>query len=370
MAIKSGASESGDLARVFSAIEQANIKAVIYFYSEDFAHRGIEREFASRFPNAQCIGASMIGGWGTRTPIEKGVTAISFSSDEVEEATVVFEEGVKSDPRAAAKALLSSLRSRLGAKRLNPTEYVGIILVDGLCLGEQIVKEFTVAQGFPIPLVGGAAADAITFTKTFVSHNARISGDGALVMVMKMKVPFFFNHYVHYVPTQRTCIVTHAEPEKRIIWEIEGKNAAEYYADMIGLSSANQINISHFSSNPLGVVIGDTVYTRSPNAVIDGKGLQFYCFIEAGTNMHLLRQGDIIKNANQALADAREYLDNVSGAILFNCILRYLEMKNEPGKLQAFADVFGDVPLCGFNTYGEELFTHHNQTLTALFFGR
>ena len=70
----------------------------------------------------------------------------------------------------------------------------------------------------------------------------------------------------------------------------------------------------------------------------------------------------------KAVNEAREYLGTVSGAILFNCVLRYLEMKEEK-KLDAFHKVFSEIPYVGFNTYGEELFTHHNQTLTALFLG-
>jgi hypothetical protein len=55
--------------------------------------------------------------------------------------------------------------------------------------------------------------------------------------------------------------------------------------------------------------------------------------------------------------------------VLFNCVLRYLEMKASPGMLERFADVFAGPAVVGVNTYGEELFTHHNQTLTALFIG-
>ena len=41
----------------------------------------------------------------------------------------------------------------------------------------------------------------------------------------------------------------------------------------------------------------------------------------------------------------------------------------EDRKVEAFNEAFAGMPFIGFNTYGEELFTHHNQTLTALFIG-
>jgi methyl-accepting chemotaxis protein len=58
----------------------------------------------------------------------------------------------------------------------------------------------------------------------------------------------------------------------------------------------------------------------------------------------------------------------VQGSILFNCVLRYLELK-ELRKVDVFNRVFDKQSMIGFNTYGEEFFTHHNQTLTAVFFG-
>jgi hypothetical protein len=230
------------------------------------------------------------------------------------------------------------------------------------------MKELSTAGNFSFPFIGGAAADELTFTETLVGHNDHLSGDGAVVAVLKMNVPFFYNHYVHYKPTNKEFLITQADPEKRIVWEIDNQPAANFYAKALNVSGPEDIEHIHFSRNPLGVVIGDTVYTRSPNAVIDGKGLQVYCFIEAGTKMHLLQQGNIIENARHALAEAHQFLPTVKGAILFNCVLRYLEMK-EDNTMEAFHNVFSELPYIGFNTYGEELFTHHNQTLSALFIG-
>jgi hypothetical protein len=151
-----------------------------------------------------------------------------------------------------------------------------------------------------------------------------------------------------------------------MILEINGESAALFYAKQIGID-VNSLDAGVFSKHPLGVISKDNVYVRSPRRVID-KGLQFYCHIETGTIVHLLKQGDIIANAEKSLAEAGMYLPDIQGGILCNCVLRYLELK-ELNKLAAFNNVFNKYSFIGFNTYGEELFTHHNQTLTAVFFG-
>ena len=357
-----------EVSRVISEVSQDDVKVVVFFFSPEMEAASLQNQFSSAFPKATRLGASMIGGWSTRGPVEKGLVAMSLTGDEVEDVFLTFREGVKRDPRGVARSLASDVVSRWGDRQMDPEHHVGIVLFDGLCLGEKIVQELSAQKNFVFPIIGGAAADELQFRRTLVVANERISADGALLAVLKMRVPFFFDHYVHFKPSTKTSIVTQSEPDRRIVWSLDGQDAAQRYAQMLGLGSASQIQNSHFSRHPLGVVIGDTVYARSPNAVVEGRGLQFYCSIEAGTRVSLLEKGDLIANTREGIENTKHYLRKVRCAILFNCVLRYLEMK-EDRLIQPFNDLFEGIPFIGFNTYGEELFTHHNQTLTALFIG-
>jgi hypothetical protein len=374
MAIKTASRQSGDIQGIIREINQDSVRAVIYFFSMEFEKNEFHRALKQAFPGAACIGASMIGGWSDKGAVERGITAMSLSSNEVAEVYTAFREGVKIDPGLAARSAIGDLKRKTAARGINPDEYLGLIFFDGLCLGEMIMKEFTLEQDLNLPFIGGAAADELTFTKTQVALDEKVSSDGLAVMIMKMKIPFYFSHYVHYIPTNTFFTVTRSENAKRVVWEIDGQPAAEYYAVKTGVRDVGRLNAGVFAKNPLGVKIGESVYVRSPNAVIDGKGLQFYCYIEAGTRVYLLRQGDIISDAENSLRDAARYIpvnsatgSGIQGALLFNCVLRYLELK-ELRKIDAFNRVFGQ-SFIGFNTFGEELFTHHNQTLTAVFFG-
>ena len=369
MAIKVASRDRWDIEGIIAEIQQPNIKAIIYFFSVSFENHEPQKALKQAFPGAACIGSSMIGGWSSKMALEKGITVMSLSSDEVAETYTAFQEGVKQDPARAAQAAIRELKQKITGKTLSPDKYLGLIFFDGLCLGELIMKEFTLEESLNMAFVGGAAADELTFTKTVVGIDSRLSGDGLAVLVMKMNIPFFFNHHVHYIPTGTAFTVTKSDNMKRVIWEINGEPAAPFYARQIN-SDPGRLDAGVFSKHPFGVKIGESVYVRSPNAVIDGKGLQFYCYIEAGTRVHLLKQGDIIADAQESLTYAERFLPaGIQGSILFNCVLRYLELK-ELRKLDAFNNVFNKYNLIGFNTYGEELFTHHNQTLTAVFFGK
>ena len=123
--------------------------------------------------------------------MERGFTALSLSGQEVDFAVSSFKEQVKGDPRKAAQEIVEDISRQLPSDDVNPAEYVGIVLVDGLALGELVMKEFSTARKFSFPLVGGAAADELTFSETLVAHDSRISGDAVCVAVMKMKLPLF-----------------------------------------------------------------------------------------------------------------------------------------------------------------------------------
>jgi signal transduction histidine kinase/CheY-like chemotaxis protein len=368
MAIKTASRQDYNIEKIIEGINQANIKAVFYFFSPEFEKYEFQKALAKAFPHIVCVGSSMIGGWSSAGAIQTGITAMSLSSDEVDEAYVSFQEGVKEDPVRAAKAAIGELKQLTVEENINPDEYLGLIFFDGLCLGELIMKEFSMEPNLNMAFVGGAAADELTFTKTFVSAGDKLSSDGLVAVILKMRIPFYFDHYVHYLPTETSFTITKVETMHRIVWEINGEPAALFYAKQIGVDDIGRLDANVFAKHPLGLNFGQSVYVRSPNAVIDGRGLKFYCYLEAGTKVYLLKQGNIISNAEKSLYTAGQFLPGIQGCLLFNCVLRYLELK-EQDKMSAFNGVFREYPMIGFNTYGEELFTHHNQTLTAVFFG-
>ena len=367
MAIKVASFQHWNIAEIIDGIGQPDVKVVIYFFSPALEKHEPHKALTSAFPGATCIGASMIGGWSSNGAIENGITVMSLSDEEVDEVYSSLQEGVNEDAIGSAKAALAELKQQTDVRKINPEEYLGLIFFDGLCLGELIMKEFSMERDLNMAFVGGAAADEQTFTKTFVGINDKLSSNGLAVAILKMKIPFFFDHYVHCFPTDNSFTIGKVEATKRIAWEINGEPAAVFYARQIGVE-VEELDAATFAKHPVGLKFGDSVYARSPKAVIDGKGLQFYCYIEAGNKVCLLEQGDIIAHAEQCLTGASQFLPGIQGVLLFNCILRYLELR-ELDKVNSFNDIFSKSPMIGFNTYGEELFTHHNQTLTAVFFG-
>ena len=370
MAIKVSACHTTNMNELIREIDQPRIKAVIYFFSVEFERCEPHKALKQAFPRASCIGASMSGGWCTAGVVEKGIVAMSFSEDEVEEVFVSLQEKAMEDPVSAAKAAIAELKRKLWHGIIHPNKYLGIILFTFSCRGEDIMKTFTTEKDLNFPFVGGVAGDELSFTKTFVGMDEKLSTEGIAVMIMKMKIPFLCDHYTHCIPTNMAVTITKVDIQTRTVWEIDGQSAAPYYAKLIGVSNVDTLTPGDFAAHPMGIVVGDQVYVRSINTLAEGNiGLACACQLEPQTKVHILKLGDIIDNARKVVRYAESFTPNLQSAILFNCVGRYLELK-QLGKIAAFNDVFKHLGFIGCNTYGEELFTHHNQTLTAVFFGK
>jgi hypothetical protein len=349
-------------------IEQPGLKVLIYFFSMEYERFEPHKAVKRAFPQALCVGTSMLGGWSSNGIVGKGLLAMSLGTDEVEEVFSSVKEGIKSAPELCAKTAIEELKRKIGYRNITPDDYLGLVFLDGISRGEVIMQALSMEARLNLPFVGGSAS-ADEFTRTLVSHNETLSADGLVLVVMKMKIPFHCTHSVHLLPSGSTMVATKVSVKERIVWELNGEPAAPYYAKLIGAGSIDRLNEGVFIKNSLGVVSGDRVYCRSISKVVEGRGLQFFCYIEAGTTLHLLKPGDIIAESRKVMTEAQSYLPQVQAAVLYNCAYRAAELKALK-KEQTFNDLFKPLSFIGFTCYGEELFTHHNQTLTALFLGR
>jgi len=83
--------------------------------------------------------------------------------------------------------------------------------------------------------------------------------------------------------------------------------------------------------------------------------------------MHLLESEDIVQKTKEDLKAKMDEMGGVSAILNFHCILRTLELE-ETGQTDDYANLFKDVDMIGFSTYGEQYVGHINQTSTMLMF--
>ncbi|MFJ5833564.1 FIST C-terminal domain-containing protein [Streptomyces sp. NPDC093089] len=108
---------------------------------------------------------------------------------------------------------------------------------------------------------------------------------------------------------------------------------------------------------------------RNPQAAAPDGDLRFWAQIPPGMEVDVMRSGKLTADTRGALRRARLDLGGSSGAVLFDCGFRRLEM-DARNLSAAFPSALDGIPAAGFHTYGESWLGHVNQTLTGVVFGR
>src|SRR5690606_6144748 len=241
-----------------------------------------------------------------------------------------------------------------------------LILVDGALMKEEKVNE---ALGNACPLltfVGGSAGDDLKFERTPVHDATRSKSGHAVVVLMRVNGPFHILKTCNYAPTEKMYKVTRADPERRRVVELDGRPAAEVYAEALGFPVA-QLDTPPMLLNPLSSVIEGKPWLRTVFGAEDGE-LILVCGVEEGHELCLPKNREIVEDTRQALREASARFGGpATGGVLFNCAARKLEVEIKDVAEPYYA-VFKDFPVAGVHTHGESWIGHMNQTLTGLLF--
>jgi hypothetical protein len=354
---------------ILEGLGDVDAAAVMFFASPAIGGEAIGQALTRHFPSATVIGCTTAGEFTERATGTGGVSAIALPRSLVRTAAAALADldgGVDAGVTAAVAQLERQLDRPL--RDLDPSRYVGFVLIDGLHGDEERVNDLLGNAAPLLSFVGGSAGDDLAFTRTTVYAEGAGHDHGAALLVLESDAPFQVVKSCSFEPMGRTFTITDADVPQRIVWELDGRPAAQVYAEAVGCGAAD-LGSTVFMSHPVGLMIDGRPWIRSPQQVVEGRGLKFYCQVLPQMQVELMRGTDLIAETRNDLRQAAGDLGGqVSGAVMFNCILRRLEIdqKNLGDK---FVDALADIPTAGFHTYGESWLGHINQTLTAVLFG-
>jgi hypothetical protein len=160
-------------------------------------------------------------------------------------------------------------------------------------------------------------------------------------------------------------VVTEADPERRLVREINAQPAAEEYARLVGVAP-DQLSHFVFAAHPVTVRVGGHHHVRAIQKVEPNGDLAFFAAIDEGL-VHTLAEGsDNVEHLGRAL-DALTVGGRQPDAILgCDCILRRLEVAQIQAQ-RAVSRLLAQHRVVGFSTYGEQYnAVHVNQTFTGV----
>jgi hypothetical protein len=336
-------------------------RLLIFFASASIAPDEIADRMEAAFPRAETFGCSTAGEIVTGKMLTNSLVAMAFNRQAIKDSKVEVLEDLNRESHRAFNAFERHFDKPMS--KMDPKQYVGIILIDGLSGKEEQIMD-RIGDFTNVNFIGGSAGDDLEFRSTYVYANGKSYTNAAVLAILEPNTEFSFVKTQSFCPLQQKLLVTKADETKREILEFNHKPAAVAYAEALGTTVADAPN--HFMHNPVGVVYEGEPFVRSPQQIKDNS-IVFYCGVKEGIELSLLESTDIIASTKDALTAAKTELGNISGIINFNCILRTLELR-EKGLTGSYGALFGDFPTIGFSTYGEQFIGHINQTATMLVF--
>jgi hypothetical protein len=330
----------------------------------------------------------------------RSVTAMAFSANVFERVEIVGASGIEKDPARTVDDLFVELGRLLGSdmRSLDSRQYAGLVFFDGLSnAGAKLMDR--VGELSDIVFIGGYAGDDRSFVRTVVYNDGEALENGVVFAVMKPRGEFRLIKTQSIIPTDKSLVATKVDPEARIIWEFDGRPAAQVYAEAMGIETAGrsadkfdhdagrsasqaymgspQVDLEseagksfseRFINWPLAIMIDGEPFVRSAVTVVQGGGLRMYLPPIEGMRYRITRTADIAEETGRAIDEIRRELGGISAIVGVSCLLREIQVMNDD-RAREFSAVFKDFPYVGLSSYGEVYVTPVNQTAVMLVFG-
>jgi hypothetical protein len=312
-----------------------------------------------------CTSSGTIGPRGFQ---REGLLAIALSGPDVTVRTIPITPLVDQGAGWSRADTLLTTAAHQVAEDVSGRSTFAVLLVDGLSMREESVAAQVMHRLSGIPVVGGSAGDDLRFQRTCVLVDGRFVAEPATVTVVSTSAPFRPFRLQHHTAGDSVLVVTSATPAQRLVHTLNGRPAVQEYADVIGVP-VEQLTPTVFSTYPLVLRAGGGDWVRSISRAEPDGSLRFFCAAERGVVLRLGRSASAAEAIETTFARLRRDLGDISGMLVFDCILRRLEFE-ERGIDAELGHLLAGQRAVGFSTYGEQCDgVHVNQTMVGIAFG-
>lgn len=357
---------------------------VMVFASTEQPLGDVAKILSEALPGTTVLGASTAGEFTERGDTKGAVCAVAVAGEIKVYAGI--GAGVRNGPeRAVAQALEGLPRALAGYPYRT-----GILLIDTMAGNCEEVTLIAAAElGGDEPLAGGAAGDDLKMESTIVSCGPRAASDAVVIAQIFSKAPLGVGVCHGHRPLSQPLRVTKAHGN--IVEQIEGRAAWDVWREKTrDAAMAQGLDVDALASSEeggfllrfeAGLAAGQAYKIRAPLSRDASGSIQFACGVPEGAVIRITESSaqEQVASAREAARRAKEKLGGrpAAGAIVFDCICRNLILREQfGGAIRGMVEELGNVPLAGFETYGEialdagDMSGFHNTTSVVLAFPR
>jgi len=342
---------------------------ILAYFAVSYDAGQISSALSFAFPHVSVTGCSTSGEITPFGMTQGGILLVAFPKLGFRFHTGLIED-IESFGVERAAQVVRKLKSQVSENRDRALHerVFAMMMVDGLSNAEEPLIAAVHWAMDEIQLIGGSAGDGLSFENTSIIYQGQEITSSAVLILVECDVPFRIFKTQNFEPTPTKLVVTAADTQNRIVYELNAEPAALEYARAIGLMP-DDLGPFSFASYPLVVKIGGDYYCRSIRNMNPDRSLSFFCAIDEGLVFTVASPTDIVASTEAALKDVEGAMGGIDFVLGFDCVLRRLstETRQVNHKIE---EIYRKHNVVGFHTYGEQYNAMHlNQTLTGIAFG-
>lgn len=349
---------------VLSALNGQRPALAVLFASSHLDLHALVQTIRWELAGVPLIGCTTAGEF-TEQAVEKDSAALAvLSGSENYSFSVSSAKGLHADPAGCVQKAINAIPALAAAYPYRSA----IFLHDGLAgRGEEAVVSAGSVLGPDIFFAGGAAADDLAFKQTWVACNDQVLDDAVVLAVIDSQRPVAIGVKHGHTPLTGTLTVTRAKDN--VLFEVDGKPAWEVWKSQLAKEAKREkIEVERIETAAevgqfllryeLGLSTGRDYKVRIPLSKNPDGSLNFACTIPEGAKFRIMKgpKKEQIVSAEQAAKNAKTQMgrDKIAGAFIFDCACRGLILGPDFYQgVDAMKRIIGQVPLIGFETYGE-----------------
>ena len=356
-------SEADAVAALRRALGDEPLALVALFVSSDADFPKVIAEADIVFAGmdvAACTTAGEIGSQGYEEGI---IVAVGFPSAHFASRALLIED-LNDQSTQAVLDRISLDRVAVREQHEDKRQGFALLMVDGMSLREDTLAATIAPALRDMPLFGGSAGDGLNFQHAWVALNGKIRENAAVLSLIQTDHLTHVFSIDHLVPSDEQMVVTDADPDRRIVKEINAEPAAREYARIVG-KNPDQLDQFTFASHPVVVRIGNSHHVRAIQQVNDAGELVFFAAIDEGMVLTLAAPEHLATHLQRKLSEL-DAAGQLTDIVSCDCILRRIEAEQTQVTRQ-MSDILARHRVIGFSTYGEQIGPLHvNHTMTGV----
>lgn len=323
--------------------------------------------FHEKFPDAQVIGTTSFTNYCSAGCGRSALSALAVYEG------VECESGVLFDVKRCPIRHRSVVEKAYDDICLTGTQGKDICCLEfttafGKC-EELVLDTFYSVTGRNVPVIGSSAGVREGTERSFVSLNGKVYDEACVfVLIKNLHGRISVIRENTYRPTVHFFTVTSVDSEERRIFELDGRPAAPYLSEIMGIDMHDLIR--DLWRHPLGRIYSDNIYITDGEHIGRDGSLSMYSHVYNCTRTILLEPDDVGHVRDRLFGKIADISYDPSFSFAINCAFDF-DIFADKGVTKPFLDELKDRigVFSGVSGCGEQVDMNHvNKTMLIVMF--